>query len=44
MHAFERVDDPKFLRVTIGDKDEVYPALRTFFAVDSAHLSARETA
>jgi uncharacterized protein len=31
MHAFERIEDPKFLRVTIGDKTDVYPALRTFF-------------
>lgn len=32
MHAFDRIEDPKFLRVTISDKSEVYPALRTFFA------------
>ena len=31
MHAFEKVETPKFLRVTIGDKTDVYPALRTFF-------------
>ena len=40
MHAFERIDNAKFLRVTISDKADVYPALRTFFAVDPA----RETA
>jgi uncharacterized protein len=31
MHTFERIESPKFLRVTIGDKSEVYPALRIFF-------------
>jgi sporulation protein YhbH len=32
MHTFERIDDPKFVTVTISDKAEVYPALRRFFA------------
>lgn len=40
MHAFEQLDSPKFLRVTISDKADVYPALRTFFAVDPAQESA----
>jgi sporulation protein YhbH len=31
MHTFDRVDSPKFVTVTIGDKGEVYPALRSFF-------------
>jgi sporulation protein YhbH len=31
MHTLEQIDDPKFLRVTIGDKSDVYPALLTFF-------------
>jgi uncharacterized protein len=31
LHTFEQVDDPKFQCVTIGDKSDVYPALRTFF-------------
>jgi sporulation protein YhbH len=31
LHTFELIDDPKFQCVTIGDKTEVYPALRTFF-------------
>jgi sporulation protein YhbH len=31
MHTFERIDNPKFLTVTIGDKADVYPALRSFF-------------
>ncbi|MDP9364851.1 MAG: sporulation protein YhbH [Chloroflexota bacterium] len=41
IHAFEPIADPKFLRVTIGGKDEVYPALRTFFAVDPAQEVVR---
>ncbi|HLI51534.1 MAG TPA: sporulation protein YhbH [Thermomicrobiaceae bacterium] len=31
MHTFQRIDNPKFVTVTIGDKSEVYPALRRFF-------------
>jgi sporulation protein YhbH len=31
MHAFARIDDPKFVRVVITEKGDVYPALRTFF-------------
>src|SRR5262249_44609086 len=31
LHTFEQFDHPKFLCVTIGDKTDVYPALRTFF-------------
>ena len=41
MHAFDRVEDPKFLRVTISDKADVYPALRTFFAVEPAEEVVR---
>ena len=36
MHALDPIDTPKLLRVTITDKSEVYPALRTFFALDPA--------
>lgn len=36
MHALDPIDTPKLLRVTITDKNEVYPALRTFFALDPA--------
>ncbi len=36
MHTLERVESPKFLRVTIGDKADVYPALRTFFGPGEA--------
>ena len=31
MKAFEEIDAPNFARVTIGEKSEVYPALRSFF-------------
>ena len=31
MSAFKAIDDPRFSRVTIGDKNEVFPALQTFF-------------
>jgi uncharacterized protein len=32
MSAFDAVHDERFIRVTIASKDEVYPALRTFFS------------
>jgi len=32
MSAFEEIDDPKFIGVTITQKSDVYPALRAFFA------------
>ncbi len=32
MQAFSPIQEPGFIRVTIGGKDDVYPALRTFFA------------
>jgi hypothetical protein len=32
MSAFDAVQDERFIRVTIASKEEVYPALRTFFA------------
>jgi uncharacterized protein len=32
MSAFASLNNPRFVRVTIGAKEEVYPALRTFFA------------
>ena len=32
MSAFAKIQDPKFIAVTISDKKEVYPALRKFFA------------
>ncbi len=35
MHAFDGLDDPRFVRVTIGDKKDVYPALRSFFGPDA---------
>ncbi len=35
MHAFDAVDDPRFVRVTIADRADVYPALRTFFGPEA---------
>jgi sporulation protein YhbH len=32
MSAFNKIQDKKFVAVTIGDKREVYPALRKFFS------------
>ena len=32
MSAFNKIEDRKFIAVTISDKSEVYPALRRFFA------------
>lgn len=39
MSVFERLDHPRLQTVVIGDKAEVYPALRTFFAADAAEES-----
>ncbi len=33
MSAYSKIQDRKFIAVTISDKTEVYPALRKFFAV-----------
>ena len=33
MSAYSKIQDRKFIAVTISDKSEVYPALRKFFAV-----------
>ncbi|MGH2501594.1 MAG: DUF444 family protein, partial [Ktedonobacterales bacterium] len=32
MSAYSKIQDRKFIAVTISDKTEVYPALRRFFA------------
>ena len=32
MSAFNKIDDPKFVSVTISDKTAVYPALKRSFA------------
>jgi hypothetical protein len=34
MHTFERIANPKFVSVTIADKADVYPALRSFFGAE----------
>ncbi|SRR5579875_1216827 len=36
MSAYGKIQDPKFIAVTISDKSEVYPALRRFFATRDA--------
>jgi uncharacterized protein len=36
MSAFNKIQDKKFIAVTISDKTEVYPALRRFFATREA--------
>jgi hypothetical protein len=38
MSAFQDIDDPRFIGVTITDKKEVYPALRAFFGKEQAHV------
>ncbi|MDI3339937.1 MAG: sporulation protein YhbH [Sphaerobacter sp.] len=44
MHTFQQLDSPKFVTVTIGEKAEVYPALRRFFGPGVASGTARSTA
>ena len=39
MSAFEQIDDPQFIGVTITSKEDVYPALQQFFSTrDEAGL------
>lgn len=33
MTTFSAIKDPKFVGITIGDKNEVYPALKKFFSI-----------
>jgi sporulation protein YhbH len=40
MSAFESVEEERFVRVAIGSKQDVYPALRTFFARPGAAVRA----
>jgi sporulation protein YhbH len=40
MSAFNKVDDPKFISVTINDKAAVYPALQRFFSKSPVRESA----
>ena len=46
MHAFNRVDNPKFVRVVITEKTDVYPALRAFFgsAIPDQSIARQEAA
>ncbi len=39
MSAFNKIQDQKFLAVTISDKSEVYPALRRFFSTREPALA-----
>lgn len=39
MSAFSKLDDPKFISVTIKDKSAVYPALKKFFSVSPVPVS-----
>jgi uncharacterized protein len=41
MSAFSKIQDKKFIAVTISDKAEVYPALRRFFATRDPVPAAR---
>ncbi len=36
MHALDGMEDARFVRVVIGDRADVYPALQTFFGPDAA--------
>ncbi len=40
MSAFAPMTDPRFVRVKIGAKEEVYPALRTFFGPAAGQTSS----
>ncbi len=40
MSALSRIDDPKFVAVTISDKKDVYPALRRFFSPAGQEVGA----
>jgi hypothetical protein len=44
MSAFEPMTDPRFVRVKIGAKEEVYPALRTFFGPTVGQASSAAAA
>jgi sporulation protein YhbH len=39
MAAFAAIQEPRFIRVTIGAKEDVYPALQTFFARPSRRVA-----
>jgi sporulation protein YhbH len=41
MSAYSKINDKKFVAVTISDKKEVYPALRKFFALRGDTVPAR---
>jgi uncharacterized sporulation protein YeaH/YhbH (DUF444 family) len=39
MRSFSPIDDPRFIRVTVASKEDVYPALRTFFSTPDRHAA-----
>jgi uncharacterized sporulation protein YeaH/YhbH (DUF444 family) len=39
MRSFGPIDDQRFIRVTIASKEDVYPALRTFFSTPGQHAA-----
>jgi uncharacterized sporulation protein YeaH/YhbH (DUF444 family)/intein/homing endonuclease len=39
MSAYSKIEDPKFIAVTISDRAEVYPALRRFFATNENEMA-----
>ncbi|HEX9070157.1 MAG TPA: DUF444 family protein, partial [Ktedonobacterales bacterium] len=43
MHAFSRIENPRFIAVTIGEKSEVYPALQRFFSARQVSTPAVPT-
>ena len=38
MRSFGPIEDPRFIRVTVASKEDVYPALRTFFSTSGQHV------
>lgn len=43
MSAFSKIDDPKFVSVTVNDKAAVYPALQRFFSQSPVHEAVAKT-
>ncbi len=39
MRSFGPIDDPRFIKVTVASKEDVYPALRTFFSTPGQHAA-----
>src|SRR5205823_10975762 len=43
MSAFSKIEDPKFVSVTVSDKSAVYPALKRFFSKSPAKEEIEQT-